>query len=74
MNQITQNEMCVPFHLGGFPLGVVSAVQVTDNRHAEPRRWGFDEQGLKVLEVAALALAQAMERAFLDRVVVGSPG
>ena len=46
-------------------LGVMSAVQLTDARHAAPVRWGFDDQDLALLKLAALAVSQAMERAFL---------
>lgn len=65
LHQRTQNEMCVPFHLAGCRLGVMSAVQLTDARHAAPVRWGFDDQDLALLELSALAVSQAMERAFL---------
>ena len=67
LNQVTQNEMCVPFEVAGHPLGVMSAVQLTDNRHKDPSRWGFDQQDLKHLKVAAQALGQSMERALLAR-------
>jgi GAF domain len=65
LHQRTQNEMCVPFQLAGCRLGVMSAVQLTDARHAAPDRWGFDDQDLALLKLAALAVSQAMERAFL---------
>lgn len=65
LQQVTQNEMCVPFYLAGRLLGVMSAVQLTDRKHAAPKRWGFDAQDLAVLGAAAEAVAQAMERAWL---------
>ena len=65
LHQLTQNEMCVPFQLAGHPLGVMSAVQLTDGKHNAPGRWGFDEADLNILKLAARALSQAMERAFL---------
>lgn len=64
LQQVTQNEMCVPFYLAGRLLGVVSAVQLTDRKHSAPKRWGFDETDLAVLTVAAEAVGQAMERAW----------
>lgn len=68
LHQLTQNEMCVPFHLAGHPLGVMSAVQLTDGKHGAPTRWGFDEADLNILNLAALALGQAMERALLAKI------
>lgn len=65
LHQLTQYEMCVPFHLAGHRLGVMSAVQLTDRKHNAPSRWGFDDVDLTILRVAALALGQAMERALL---------
>ena len=62
---MTQYEMCVPFHLAGHRLGVMSAVQLTDRKHDTPSRWGFDDVDLQILRIAALALGQAMERALL---------
>ena len=67
LHQLTQNEMCVPFQLAGHQFGVMSAVQLTDLKHEAPTRWGFDEQDLKTLELAAQALGQAMERALLAK-------
>ena len=67
LHQLTQNEMCVPFLLAGHLLGVMSAVQLTDAKHKPPTRWGFDEQDLQILNVAAQALGQAMERALLAK-------
>lgn len=67
LNQVTQNEMCVPLAGAGLRFGVMSAVQLTDAKHSDPTRWGFGEQDLKLLSVAALALGQALERAFLAR-------
>ncbi len=65
LHQMTQYEMCVPFHLAGHRLGVMSAVQLTDSKHNAPSRWGFDKLDLQLLRLAALALGQAMERALL---------
>ncbi len=65
LHQLTQYEMCVPFHLAGHRLGVISAVQLTDSKHNAPSRWGFDEEDLTILKLAELALGQAMERALL---------
>lgn len=67
LHQLTQYEMCVPFHLAGHRLGVMSAVQLTDRQHNAPSRWGFDDVDLKILRLAALALGQAMERALLAK-------
>ena len=67
MNQVTQNEMCVPFAVAGQAVGVMSAVQLTDARHVEPSRWGFDASDLKILSVAAMALGLALERSLLRR-------
>ncbi len=60
-----QYDMCLPCHLAGHRLGVMSAVQLTDRKHNPPSRWGFDELDLQILRLAALALGQAMERALL---------
>ena len=65
LHQLTQHQMCVPFELAGHPLGVMSAVQLTDRKHNAPSRWGFDETDLKLLKLAARAVGQAMERALL---------
>lgn len=67
LNQVTQNEMCVPMTVGSHRFGVMTAVQLTDARHGEPTRWGFDEDDLRVLAVAALAVGVALERALLIR-------
>lgn len=67
LQQLTMHEMCVPFHLAGHPLGVMSAVQLNDPKHNPPSRWGFDDEDLKTLKLAALALSQAMERALLAK-------
>ena len=67
VHQRTQNEMCVPFHFAGQRLGVMSAVQLVDGKHANPARWGFDDQDLDLLKLAALAVSQSMERAFLAK-------
>jgi GAF domain len=74
LHQRTQNEMCVPFQLAGCRLGVMSAVQLTDAKHAAPVRWGFDDQDLALLELAARAVSQAMERAFLAKKLAGGSG
>lgn len=67
LQQVTENEMCVPFYLAGRLMGVVSAVQLTDSRHRPPKRWGFDEADLALLGVAAEAVAQSLERSWLMR-------
>lgn len=46
---------------------MVSAVQLTDRKHAAPKRWGFDEQDLAILSTAAESMAQALERSWLAR-------
>jgi len=67
LDQETVNEMCVPFWVGGRLVGVVSAVQIMDEKHPQPKRWGFKEEDLQVLNVAAHALGLAMERAYWAR-------
>lgn len=67
LHQITQNEMCVPFYLAGQLLGVMSAVQLTDQKHAAPSNWGFKPEHLEVLVLAAEAIGLAMERTLLAR-------
>jgi hypothetical protein len=71
LRQVTQNEMCVPLEFAGLPVGVVSAVQLTDSRHKNPVRWGFDERDLAILSVASTALGQSMERAMLSKMAAG---
>lgn len=68
IGQVTQNEICVPFVISGYRLGVLSAVQVTDDRHGEPDRWGFEEPDLQVLQILAEVLAIALERSWLLRI------
>lgn len=65
LNQVTQHQICVPFAVAGMQFGVMSAVQLTDAKHANPKRWGFDEDDLTLLSLAALALGQALERSYL---------
>lgn len=67
LHQVTQNVICVPFDLAGFPIGVMSAVQLTDGKHKNPARWGFQDQDLNLLKLASLALSQSMERSLLAR-------
>ena len=67
LDQETVNEMCVPFCVGGRLIGVLSAVQIADERHPQPKRWGFKEEDLQVLTVAAHALGLAIERAYLAK-------
>lgn len=64
LSQSTLHELCVPFHLGGHPVGVLCAVQLSDSIHQAPTRWGFTPQDLAILTVAAQAAALAMERAW----------
>ena len=65
LNQVTQHQICVPFAVAGLKFGVMSAVQLTDSKHANPKRWGFDEDNLSLLTVASVALGQSLERAYL---------
>ncbi len=65
LNQVTQHQICVPFAVAGTRFGVMSAVQLTDAKHADPKRWGFEEEDLTLLTLASLALGQALERAYL---------
>lgn len=74
LQQVTQNEMCVPFYLYGHLVGVVSAVQLTDRKHSPPKRWGFEERDLEVLAVAAEAVAQSLERAWYAQRLAGASG
>ncbi len=67
LQQVTQNEMVVPFRFADLLVGVMSAVQLTDRKHATPKRWGFDENDLAILAAAAEAVAQSLERALLLR-------
>ena len=65
LGQSTQYQLCVPFHFTGRPIGVMSAVQLSDSVHQAPARWGFNKKDLAILKVAAQAAALGMERAFL---------
>ena len=65
LGQSTQYQLCVPFHLTGRLIGVMSAVQLSDTFHQAPARWGFNKQDLAILKVAAQAAALGMERASL---------
>lgn len=67
LQQVTQNEMVVPFHFADRLVGVMSAVQLTDRKHGAPKRWGFDESDLAILVAAAEAVGQSLERALLRR-------
>ena len=67
LSQSTLHELCVPFHLGGHPIGVLCAVQLADSIHQAPTRWGFNSQDLAILSVAAQAAALAIERAWFAR-------
>ena len=67
LNQLTHYQICVPFTLAGLPMGVLSAVQLTDSKRQAPQRWSFDEVDLKLLSLAAFAVGQAVERSFLSR-------
>ena len=74
LKQITQHEMCVPFRMAGRLVGVMSAVQLADLRHATTTaRWGFTPAHLDILAVAAEALGLAMERAWLAQRWRSSP-